>query len=49
MTRAQRSAHAVIAPVLAVVLLLALGFALYRRSIAASTEDAMAAHGAPSP
>jgi hypothetical protein len=52
-TRAQRSAHALIAPALALLLLAALGFALHRRSIAASTEAAMAPHaheaGAPSP
>ncbi len=44
MTRAQRRAHAWIARVLAVTLTLALAFAIYRRSIAASTEELATAH-----
>lgn len=44
MTRAQRKAHAAIFPVLAVVLVLALGWALVRRRVVAETEAAPLGH-----
>lgn len=46
MTRAQRSAHRAVFQALAVFLLAALGFALYRRSVVAHTESASLGHAA---
>lgn len=44
MTRSQRKAHATIFPVLALGLVLALGWALLRRQVVASTEAAPLGH-----
>lgn len=44
MTRSQRRAHAAIFPVLAIGLALALGWALVRRQVVASTEAAPLGH-----
>ncbi len=44
MTRSQRRAHAAIVPVLAIGLALALGWALVRRQVVASTEAAPLGH-----
>lgn len=44
MTRSQRKAHAAIFPVLALGLVLALGWALVRRQVVASTEAAPLGH-----
>lgn len=44
MTRGQRGAHQAIFQVLAVFFVLALGYALYRRSVVARTESASLGH-----
>ncbi len=49
MNRAQRKAHLWIARTLAVALLALLALGLYRRSIAASTEDATRSHAEAAP
>ena len=47
MTRAQRRAHAIVLPLLAIALFASIGFAFVRRSVTSRVEAAPLGHVAP--